>query len=95
MADPGYYCLVETKAPDGFELQSRPIAFQVLASNSTKDNKYTLETTVKDVPKNGGFNLPLTGAAGVGVLIGTGALLVAGSGAIVLANKRRKEQADA
>ena len=95
VADPGYYCLVETKAPDGFELQSRPIAFQVLASNSTKDNKYTLETTVKDVPKNGGFNLPLTGAAGVGVLIGTGALLVAGSGAIVLANKRRKEQADA
>lgn len=95
VADPGYYCLVETKAPDGFELQSRPIAFQILASNSTEANKYTLETTVKDVPKNGGFNLPLTGAAGVGVLIGTGALLVAGSGAIVLANKRRKEQAEA
>ena len=95
VADPGYYCLVETKAPDGYELQSRPIAFQILASNSTDANKYTLETTVKDVPKNGGFNLPLTGAAGVGVLIGTGALLVAGSGAIVLANKRRKEQADA
>ena len=95
VADPGYYCLVETKAPDGYELQSRPIAFQILASNSTDANKYTLETTVKDVPKNGGFNLPLTGAAGVGVLIVTGALLVAGSGAIVLANKRRKEQADA
>ena len=95
VADPGYYCLVETKAPDGFELQSRPIAFQILASNSTEANKYTLETTVKDVPKNGGFNLPLTGAAGVGVLIVTGALLVAGSGAIVLANKRRKEQAEA
>ena len=95
VADPGYYCLVETKAPEGFELQPRPIAFQVLESNSTADNEYTLNTTVKDVPKNGGFNLPLTGAAGVGVLIGAGALLVGGSGAIALANKRRKEQADA
>ena len=95
VANPGWYCLVETKAPEGFELQTRPIAFQVLASNSTEDNHYTLATTVKDVPHNGGFNLPLTGAAGVGVLIGAGALLVGGSGAIALANKRRKEQADA
>ena len=94
-ADRGWYCLVETKAPDGFELQTRPIAFQVLESNSDADNQYTLATTVKDVPKNGGFNLPLTGAAGVGVLIGAGALLVGGSGAIALANKRRKDQADA
>ena len=95
VANPGYYCLVETKAPEGFELQTRPIAFQILQSNSKADNEYTLNTTVKDVPKNGGFNLPLTGAAGVGVLIGAGALLVGGSGAIALANKRRKEQADA
>ena len=94
-ADRGWYCLVETKAPEGFELQPRPIAFQVLESNSTAANQYTIETTVKDVPKNGGFNLPLTGAAGIGVLIGAGALLVGGSGAIALANKRRKEQADA
>ena len=94
-ADRGWYCLVETKAPEGFELQPRPIAFQVLESNSKADNEYTLKTTVKDVPKNGGFNLPLTGAAGIGVLIGAGALLVGGSGAIALANKRRKEQADA
>ena len=95
VTNPGWYCLVETKAPDGFELQTRPIAFQILQTNSDDANHYTLETTVKDVPKNGGFNLPLTGAAGVGVLIGAGALLVGGSGAIALANKRRKEQADA
>ena len=95
VTNPGWYCLVETKAPEGFELQTRPIAFQVLQTNSTKDNEYTLATTVKDVPHNGGFNLPLTGAAGIGVLIGAGALLVGGSGAIALANKRRKEQADA
>ena len=95
VTNPGWYCLVETKAPDGFEPQTRPIAFQILQTNSTEANHYVLETTVKDVPKNGGFNLPLTGAAGIGVLIGAGALLVGGSGAIALANKRRKEQADA
>ena len=95
VTDPGWYCLVETKAPDGFEPQTRPIAFQILQTNSTEANHYVLETTVKDVPKNGGFNLPLTGAAGIGVLIGAGALLVGSSGAIALANKRRKEQADA
>ena len=95
VSNPGWYCLVETKAPEGFELQTRPIAFQILQTNSDADNEYTLATTVKDVPKNGGFNLPLTGAAGIGVLIGAGALLVGGSGAIALANKRRKEQADA
>ena len=92
--NPGWYCLVETKAPDGYELQTRPIAFQVLQSNSTTANTYTLETTVKDVPKNGGFNLPVTGAAGIGVLICAGTLLVGGAGAIALANKRRKDQAE-
>ena len=94
VTDPGWYCLVETKAPDGFEPQTRPIAFQILQTNSKSDNEYTLATTVKDVPKNGGFNLPVTGAAGIGVLIGAGTLLVGGAGAIALANKRRKDQAD-
>ena len=94
VTNPGWYCLVETKAPDGYELQARPIAFQILQSNSKADNTYTLETTIKDVPKNGGFNLPVTGAAGIGVLIGAGTLLVGGAGAIALANKRRKDQAD-
>ena len=80
--------------PICFEPQTRPIAFQILQTNSKADNQYTLATTVKDVPKNGGFNLPVTGAAGIGVLIGAGTLLVGGAGAIALANKRRKDQAD-
>ena len=91
VTNPGWYCLVETKAPEGFELQTRPIAFQVLETNSTADNHYTLETTVKDAPHNGGFRLPITGAAGVGVLIAAGSALVIGAGAIAIANKRRKE----
>ena len=91
VANPGWYCLVETKAPEGFELQTRPIAFQLLETNSAADNHYTLETTVKDAPHNGGFRLPITGAAGVGVLIVAGSALVIGAGAIAIANRRRKE----
>ncbi len=75
-AVPGWYRLVGDQGPRRFELQTRPIAFQVLQTNLPLDNEYTA-TTVKDVPTNGGFNLPLTGAAGVGVLIGAGALVAA------------------
>lgn len=90
-ADRDWYCLVERKAPEGYELQTRPIAFQILQDQVNYSNMYQLEATVKNVPSNGGFRLPLTGAAGVGFLLGAGALLVAGSGAVAHANKRRKD----
>lgn len=84
-----YYCLVETKAPSGYELQADPIPFQVTQDNATSDNDYTVGETVTDVPKNGSFTLPLTGAAGVIVLVIAGGLLVAGSLLLWLRNKRR------
>lgn len=87
-----WYCLVETKAPEGFELQTKPMAFQITRANSTLDKQYQLDAKVTNVPKNGGFELPLTGAAGVGVLITAGALLAAGSGVLAYANKRRRDQ---
>ncbi|AMD87163.1 hypothetical protein AXF14_05620 [Actinomyces radicidentis] len=86
---PDAYCLVETKAPSGFELQTKPIAFQITADNSTADNSYTIGTTVKDVPSNGSFKLPLTGAAGVIALVLAGGLLVGGSVFLGMRNKRR------
>lgn len=84
-----YYCLVETKAPSGYELQADPIPFQVLQSNATSDNSYTVAETVTDVPKNGSFTLPLTGAAGVAVLVLAGGLLVGGAVLLGIRNKRR------
>ncbi|WP_022869020.1 SpaH/EbpB family LPXTG-anchored major pilin [Schaalia vaccimaxillae] len=87
-----WYCLVETKAPSGYELQTKPLAFQITQANSTKDNEYQIEAKVTNVPSNAGFKLPLTGAAGVGVLLTAGVLLVGGAGAIAYANKRRKDQ---
>lgn len=87
-----WYCLVEVKAPEGYELQTKPIPFQILQGNSTADNNYTVGQTVTDVPTNAGFRLPLTGAQGVLLLLVAGGLLIGGGTFLALANKRRRSQ---
>ena len=87
LTDEDYYCLVETKAPEGYNLQADPLPFRVLAEKAEK--KAATEVTVTDVPKNAGFRLPLTGANGVIFLTVAGALLVAGGAVVAYANKRR------
>ena len=87
LTDEDYYCLVETKAPEGYSLQADPIPFRVLAADA--EAKTPTEVTVTDVPKNAGFRLPLTGANGVIFLTVAGALLVAGGAVVAYVNKRR------
>ena len=87
LTDEDYYCLVETKAPEGYNLQADPLPFRVLAEKAEK--KAATEVTVTDIPKNAGFRLPLTGANGVIFLTVAGALLVAGGAVVAYANKRR------
>ena len=86
---PSGYCLVETTAPDGTELQPRPIYFQVLAVGETLTDgtanvpaiKLTGDDTVVDSPSNAGFQLPLTGGNGIWMLlIIGGALVLVGGG---------------
>ena len=84
-----WYCLVETKAPAGYELQTKPIPFQVLQTNLSP--AFELGVTVVDVPSNGGFKLPVTGAAGVIVLVAAGSFLVVGAGVTALAANRRRK----
>lgn len=81
-----HYCLVETKAPEGYSLQADPIPFRVMAEKATA--KAATAVTVTDVPKNAGFRLPLTGANGVIFLTVAGALLVIGGAVSAYANKR-------
>ena len=87
LTDEDHYCLVETKAPEGYTLQADPIPFRVLADNATA--KAPTAVTVTDVPKNAGFRLPLTGANGVIFLTVAGALLLAGGAVVAYANTRR------
>lgn len=93
---PNSYCLKETEAPAGYELLAQPISFQILSNNGTaQPGAETLTPTAEaiNVPKNGGFNLPLTGGAGIAPLVTIGGLLILGSGAYVAASNRKKQQA--
>ncbi len=91
--DPGYieYFLVEVKAPAGYSLLANPVSFEVSdqAANTTASN-----FTIKNVPLNAGFNLPLTGGTGsTAVLIAGGVLIVGGIAfLVVLMVRRRREQ---
>lgn len=73
----GGYCLVETKAPNGYELLPSPYFFRVSKDDvkRTKEFNFEVENTRSVGPK-----LPATGGMGVGILVAFGALIV-GAGA--------------
>ena len=75
VADDDYdYCLVEKKAPEGFELLPKPINFDM-----TDDVNFTYAANIENIPKNGGFELPRTGGVGMYAII---AALAAGFSAL-------------
>ncbi len=76
-----HYYLVETKAPDGYELLAAPVEFDVVGADTT-----VLAVTVQDVVSDAGFTLPLTGGAGIALLMIGGAGLVVG--ALMIAGRR-------
>jgi hypothetical protein len=68
----GDYTLVETKAPDGFNLLDKPVAFTV-ALNSWSDADQL--TTIKNIPEGG---LPSTGGPGIIMFLLAGFLVMCG-----------------
>lgn len=82
------YCLVETQAPDGYELQPKPIPID----NDELATGAMVEIEVINVADNGGFQLPVTGANTIPLLIGAGGLLAAGAAALAY-KKRRDDRA--
>lgn len=78
------YWLVETKAPNGYELLSEPM--EIIVDRAEQTVSMDGVTIVQNAPANTGFELPLTGGAGTAAFTLTGLLLVAGG--IVLARRR-------
>jgi fimbrial isopeptide formation D2 family protein/LPXTG-motif cell wall-anchored protein len=78
------YYLVETTAPTGYELLAEPVSFLINAATTTVG----VDLEVRNTPSNGGFELPLTGGVGTGLLYAAGTLLVAGA-ALLLVRSRR------
>jgi fimbrial isopeptide formation D2 family protein/LPXTG-motif cell wall-anchored protein len=78
------YYLVETTAPAGYELLAEPVSFLINAATTSVG----VDLQVKNVPSNNGFQLPLTGGVGTGLLYAAGTLLLAGA-ALLLVRSRR------
>ncbi len=96
------YCLVETKAPAGYNLSAQPIAFTILWATGTETTAAAagspafIAVTVMNELQNLGNNLPLTGGAGVAAVSGLGLVLVGGGLAyFVIGARRRREEQDA
>lgn len=86
----GTYYLKEIKAPNGYNILTSPIEFEIKQKDDGKqqilmDNK---EVKTVEVLNNKGSLLPSTGGAGTTLIYLIGGALVLGSG-IVLANKKR------
>lgn len=85
------YCLVETKAPEGYNLDATPRAFTVLS-----DGVAELPSTIVEVPNeesNLSNSLPLTGGQGVAAMSILGVLLVGGGVTYYVVSNRRRQQA--
>lgn len=78
------YYLVETTAPDGYELLAEPVSFLINATTTTVG----VDLEVKNIPSNGGFELPLTGGVGTGLLYAAGALLLTGAGLLLVRSRK-------
>lgn len=85
------YCLVETKAPSGYQLLPKPVKFSLTKAGTVTDLTAAAESDGSLVKitnyKNPG--LPLTGAQGILLVSVLGLILV--SAGVVLTVKRRKD----
>jgi fimbrial isopeptide formation D2 family protein len=80
IADPNdwqHYWLVETKAPNGYELSAEPIQFDLTADNDSILVSTSNPVAVPDAPHNAGYELPFAGGPGPGPLTATGAGIIA------------------
>ena len=108
LADYHNYCLVEIKAPNGYQLLAQPILFSLTVegtvtdlsaayADATRDAVVTDATggnlLVVNMPDNLGNGLPLTGGQGVAVLSLFGLVLVGGGFGYYVMNSRKKHNA--
>lgn len=88
----GTYYLIETEAPDGYNLLSGgvEVKLEVPGANTNVDQDPLLYTA--DVPNNKGVQLPSTGGIGTTIFYVVGGLLVAGAGILLITKKRMKKE---
>lgn len=89
------YCLVETKAPTGYNLLADPIEFTVMSEYDGTTPILSVHEmgVIKNLADNLGNNLPLTGGQGVAALSFAGLLLIGGGGGYYAYTSRKRRTA--
>ncbi|WP_228145553.1 LPXTG cell wall anchor domain-containing protein [Paenarthrobacter ureafaciens] len=78
---------MENTAPAGYELLTEPIPFLVTAATTAVG----VDLQVKNIPSNGGFQLPFTGGTGTGLIYTAGVLLLLGAVIGILRSRRSRK----
>lgn len=78
----GTYYLVETEAPEGYNLLTKPVAIEINATSHTEDAVVKIFNSTK-------FTLPATGGMGT-TLFTCGGIGIIGAAAVVLATGKKK-----
>nr|WP_296102173.1 SpaH/EbpB family LPXTG-anchored major pilin [uncultured Mediterraneibacter sp.] len=86
---PGRYELVEKEAPKGYNKLSAPVEITISSTGEVSYNTVTSATLVKVENKSGSI-LPSTGGMGTTLFYIFGAILVIGSGVVLITKKRMK-----
>ncbi len=84
------YYLVETQAPEGYNLPADPFKVEFTADDSTETKNWTVS---KDVTNTNEFTLPLTGGMGTILLTLAGVVLIGGAAVAFIAASRKKKGA--
>lgn len=86
------YCVVETKAPEGYNLNAEPFTATIDWKTGTSTVTRTAEVNISNEKSNLGNELPLTGGEGVAALsIGGLALIGGGAAYYAVASRKRRE----
>lgn len=83
------FCLVETQAPEGYELLPAPVLVTMRDYDENTVQLVKADQPIENVEANVGSQLPLTGGIGIWAILGIGVLLLLAAAAYYLANRKR------